>query len=211
MRWPRKRAPEPAEHPRYLVVGLGNPGSEYASTRHNVGFRVIDRLAQRCGLSVRRSRLRRDAHVGCGRVAGVLVCLVKPQTFMNLSGTAVAPLLRAYNLGPEAVILIADDIDLPPGRLRIRARGSAGGHRGIQSVIDALRTQEIVRVRIGVGRPPPEEAVDYVLSPIPLAERPTIEAAIDRAADAVETILQEGMEAAMNRFNSSPAPAEPGE
>lgn len=202
MRWLRRRAP--AEAPQFLVVGLGNPGPEYAATRHNVGFRVVDELAARHGIRIRRHD--RRSHVGCGRVADRVVCLVKPQTYMNLSGTAVAALCREFGLGPDAVIAVTDDIDLPPGRLRIRARGSHGGHRGLENLFAMLRTNEIVRVRIGVGRPPPEEAVDYVLSPIPPADRPVIEAAIRRAADAVEAILAEGVEAAMNRYNAPPQP-----
>jgi len=163
----------------------------------------------RHGIRIRRHD--RRSHVGCGRVAERVVCLVKPQTYMNLSGTAVAALCREFGLGPEGVIVVTDDIDLPPGRLRIRARGSHGGHRGLENLFAMLRTNEIVRVRIGVGRPPPEEAVEYVLSPIPPADRPAIEAAIRRAADAVEAILAEGVEAAMNRYNAPAAPcsAEP--
>ncbi|MDI6871876.1 MAG: aminoacyl-tRNA hydrolase [Bacillota bacterium] len=196
----------------WLVVGLGNPGREYANTRHNAGFLVVDRLSRKNGIPVRRKL--RGALVGEGVLAGQRVALAKPQTYMNLSGQAVAGLVHWYKLSPSEVIVVYDDKDLPPGRIRVRPRGGPAGHRGMTSVLEALGTREVARVRVGIGREPAgageDRGIGYVLSPFAKEERPLVEEALERAAEAVETILAVGVEQAMQRFNYSP-PASPAE
>jgi PTH1 family peptidyl-tRNA hydrolase len=186
---------------RYLLVGLGNPGPEYANTRHNVGYMVIDTLAQRHRIPIRRSQ--HQARIGEGDIAGEPVVLAKPLTFMNVSGRAVAPLARQHSLPPEAVVVIYDDADLPLGKIRVRARGSAGGHGGLKSIIASLGSSEFPRVRIGIGRSAGGDLVEHVLRSFRPDEREAIRHAIERAADAVECILTEGVEVAMNRFNAA--------
>lgn len=186
----------------HLVVGLGNPGRRYRGTRHNVGHEVIERLARRWGIRLHEEE---EALVGSGPVAGHVVLLGQPLTYMNESGRAVASLVRRYGLRPQEVLVIYDDVDLPLGTIRIRPRGSAGGHRGMSSVLSALGTQDVPRLRIGIGRPQGDAAA-YVLSRFSPEERPIVDEAIERAADAVEVILQEGVEAAMNRFNRRALP-----
>lgn len=191
---------QPSDPPRYLIVGLGNPGAEYQNTRHNVGFRAVDILAERHRIDTRKTQKR--AFVGHGRIGDVPVVLAKPITFMNLSGESIAPLMRAFGLQPADVLVVTDDIDLATGRLRVRPAGSAGGHNGLKSLILHLRTEEFPRIRIGVGRPRGVGAViDHVLSKFERTELEPIAQAVESAADAVETILSEGVEAAMNRFN----------
>lgn len=186
-----------------LVVGLGNPGRRYRGTRHNVGWEVIDLLARRFGIPVEEEE--EEALVGRGTVAGCAVLLAKPLTYMNQSGRAVQGLVRRYGLAPQDLLVVYDDVDLPVGAIRIRPRGSAGGHHGMASIIEALRTQEIPRVRIGIGRPRGDTA-EYVLSRFSPDEQPVVAEAVERAADAVETILREGLEAAQGRFNRRALP-----
>lgn len=184
-----------------LVVGLGNPGPQYAATRHNAGFMAVDLVARELDVQVNHPFQR--ALVGQGLCQGEKVVLAKPQTYMNLSGEAVSRLLRWYKLAPGDLVVIYDDLDLEPGRIRIRARGGDGGHKGLASIISHLGTGEFVRVRVGIGRPPAEgpEVPDWVLS------RPgsTDEEAIRRALELVPGVLKEivarGVESAMNKFN----------
>jgi len=183
-----------------MIVGLGNPGTQYRSTRHNVGFRVIDRLAERHRIPTSHSLKR--ALVGYGKIGEDGVVLVKPQTYMNLSGESVGPMMRMFQLTPADVIVVYDEMDLPVGRLRLRPEGSAGGHNGMKSLIQHLGTQEFPRVRIGVGRPKEAPAVDHVLSTFGRDEIAPINEAVESAADAVEAIIGEGVQAAMNRFNT---------
>jgi PTH1 family peptidyl-tRNA hydrolase len=186
-----------------LIVGLGNPGKEYADTRHNIGFMVIDVLAKRHGIYV---KSRRDLSlVGEGAILGDKVILVKPMTFMNLSGQAVGQLARRYRVDISEILIICDDVNLPLGRLRIRTQGSAGGHNGLKSIIYSLSSQDFPRLRVGIGSPR-GEMINHVLSRFHKVEKPMVQEAVSRAADAVETMIAEGMEAAMNKFN--PAPAE---
>lgn len=189
-----------------LIVGLGNPGSEYENTRHNAGFLVLDRLARRHGIPVRKKL--RGALVGEGVLGGERVALVKPQTYMNLSGNAVAGLVHWYKLSPADVIVVYDDKDLPPGRIRVRPGGGPAGHRGMVSVLAALGTHEVARVRVGIGRDPAaddrDRGVGFVLAPFSKEERPQVEEALERAADALETLIAEGLEPAMLRFNAAP-------
>lgn len=188
-----------------LVVGLGNPGLRYAATRHNVGFRLIDLLAERHRIRLRRSRLRGLS--GTGSIAGQVVALLQPTTHMNDSGLSVAPAVRHYGAAPHELLVVCDDVNLDPGLLRLRRKGSAGGHHGLESIIEALGSDDFSRLRIGVGQPPPWQSwVDYVLEPFEKQELPIIGKAIARAADAVECWLAEGIEAAMNRFNERARP-----
>ncbi|MHB0912037.1 MAG: aminoacyl-tRNA hydrolase [Armatimonadota bacterium] len=185
-----------------LIVGLGNPGREYHGTRHNVGFEVIDALAKRHRIQVRSRRGK--ALIGTGSIEGEPVILAKPTTFMNLSGQAVGDLARRHRLNAEDIVVICDDVNLPLGKLRIRAKGSAGGHNGLKSIIHSLGTQDFPRVRVGIGTPR-RDMVDHVLSRFARAERPAVQESVEAAANAVEAILKSGIEAAMNSFNASPS------
>ena len=192
-----------------LIVGLGNPGPGYALTRHNVGFRVIDAFAARHGLAVT-SAARKALHAEGRWRSSERFVLLKPQTYMNLSGNAVAAALQWYKATPQDLLVVYDDMDLEVGRLRLRMAGSSGGHNGVQSLIDLIGP-EFARVRIGVGRPLPGWAVvDWVLTPFTPDDQAVIAAAIERAADAVETALAEGFLKAMNLFNRNPPPSGPG-
>ena len=182
-----------------IVVGLGNPGNQYKDTRHNIGFLVVDELARRWNTPSWKRRY--DAEVSEHRALGP-VLLVKPQTFMNLSGNSVREAAKFYKTPSTDIIVIHDDLDLPAGRLRIRERGGSGGHRGIESMLTQLGADDFVRVRFGVGRPPEGwESADYVLGRFAPDEQALIKEAVDKAADAVEVILKEGTAPAMNRFN----------
>jgi peptidyl-tRNA hydrolase, PTH1 family len=185
---------------RHLVVGLGNPGPEYANTRHNVGFMLLDELSRRHRIAIKKPQ--HGARVGEGEIAGEPVALVKPLTFMNVSGRAVAPLLQRHSLLPDRLVVIYDDADLPLGKIRVRARGSAGGHGGIKSILASIGTAEFPRVRIGIGRSGRGDLVDHVLGGFRPDERDLLQHAIQRAADAVEQILSHGIEPAMNQFNA---------
>lgn len=184
----------------YMIVGLGNPGRRYATTRHNVGFLTVDELARRHGASEAGERM--GAWTARTRIEGQDVLLVKPQTFMNESGAAVGRLWRWYRMGLEDLLLVGDDIDLPFGRLRLRPRGSAGGHNGLRSIFSHVGSQEVARLKIGIGRPDSDEARDYVLSSFQPQERAELPALLARAADAVELVLRDGLVAAMNVVNS---------
>lgn len=183
-----------------LIVGLGNPGPRYRDTRHNVGYAVVSRLAERHGI---KARTQGAALVGVGTIADEPVVLAQPTTFMNESGRAVAQLHRRYpGVALDDLLVVLDDMDLPLGTIRLRPKGGAGGHRGLASVIAALGTEAFPRLRIGVGRPPPGiDPIDYVLDRFRPEEREAVEAAIERAADAVEYWIQFGIHEAMNRFN----------
>ena len=185
-----------------LVVGLGNPGLQYVATRHNVGFMAVDIMAER--LQTRFDRRFQRALVGQGAYRGEKIILVKPQTYMNLSGEAVVPLLRWYKMKPAALTVVYDDLDLEPGRLRVRVRGGDGGHRGLASIIDLLGTGDFVRVRIGIGRPPAlgPEVPYYVLSrPAPGEEEEAVGRVLRVVPEVLLEIFARGPESAMNRFN----------
>jgi PTH1 family peptidyl-tRNA hydrolase len=186
-----------------VVVGLGNPGSSYTRSRHNVGFRVVDAVAERHG--VRFSGRQYKSQVGEARIGGARVVLMKPQTYMNLSGEAVGRVRRALGLDPGQIVVVYDDLDLPVGRVRVRGDGSAGGHHGVESIIEALGSKSFPRVRIGIGRPGSKGGnVDYLLDAMTKEEADSLADSVDLAADAVETVLAEGVLAAMNRFNGRP-------
>jgi PTH1 family peptidyl-tRNA hydrolase len=184
-----------------LIVGLGNPGREYAATRHNAGFMVIDRLAPKLGADVTKKMFK--ALVGQGRVGDEKVILAKPQTFMNLSGEAVGALLHWYKLTAAGLIVVYDDLDLPPGKLRVRPGGGSGGHKGMQSIIGVLGTENFPRVRIGIGKPavPGIETAGYVLGRFGGEEAKEVGEALDLAAEALCCIVREGVDRAMNLYN----------
>jgi PTH1 family peptidyl-tRNA hydrolase len=214
--------PPPARPVSRLVVGLGNPGPDYVGTRHNAGFMVLDRLGDRLGVGFETEAARSlcgeaalpphpddapegdsagaEADEAEGRPAAV--ALAKPLAFMNRSGPPVAALLDRYRLGPADLLVVYDDLAIPLGTLRLRGKGSAGGHNGLQSVIEALGSTEFPRLRVGVGNSfPPGGQVDFVLSPFDDAEREAADAALDEAADAALTFARAGLTAAMNRHN----------
>jgi len=184
----------------FLVVGLGNPGEEYADTPHNAGFQVIDRLAEMYGIRVNRKDSK--ALAGVGEIAGKAVMLAKPQTFMNLSGVSVAALMEKHEMAAADVIAVWDELNLPWGGLKILKSGSAGGHNGAESLIRSLGTQEFVRVRMGIhpGRPL-EDGAGYLLAPVKRSQKQELEELAGRAADAVVSIISEGASMAMTKFN----------
>jgi PTH1 family peptidyl-tRNA hydrolase len=185
-----------------LIVGLGNPGAEYEWSRHNLGFMLIDKLARDAGMAVNRRECR--ALVGRGEIAGCSVKLVKPQTFMNLSGEAVCCLTAKHKLETpgEKLIVVSDDLALPFGKIRIRARGSAGGHNGLKSIIGCLGTHEFVRLRIGIQPEHPiSDSKRYVLDLLPRAARPEVEKVLERSAEALVAIVKDGALKAMAEYN----------
>ena len=185
--------------PTHMIVGLGNPGPEYTSTRHNIGFRVIDLLASDQNISLKTRK--HQALYGLGIIEDQSIVLVKPMTYMNKSGEAVAALLRQYGIPPENMLVIADDLALDLGRIRLRAKGSAGGHNGHKSIIQSLKTEHYPRLRIGIGKPGSEEVSDYVLSDFSYREKPVIEQVVQSAAEASKLFLKEGVERAMGKVN----------
>ncbi|MGD8399045.1 MAG: aminoacyl-tRNA hydrolase [Anaerolineae bacterium] len=191
-----------------MVVGLGNPGSDYARHRHNVGFRVVDVLARAHGLAFSRRKKAR-AYVAEGRIGACPVVLAKPQTYMNRSGRAVGRLMRDFGLSPERLLVVYDDLDLPLGRLRLRAEGGSGGHKGMRSIQEVIGTQAYPRLRVGIDRPPDRiDPADYVLAPFAGDEEPLLMVVLARAAAAVECWLAEGVVAAMDEFNRPFLPEE---
>ena len=188
-----------------LIVGLGNPGARYEDTRHNVGWRVIDAFATRFRISV--GTHEKDAMTGQGRVAGNQVMLAKPLTYMNLSGEAVAKLVRAYTDGPADLLVVYDDIDLPFGRLRVRERGSAGTHNGMRSIIAELRSEDFARLRVGISgedRAETRELADYVLQPFSAPEQAALEPVITRSVDALLMFCRGDLRRAMSQLNRDP-------
>jgi PTH1 family peptidyl-tRNA hydrolase len=192
-------APDDAQRP-WVIAGLGNPGAEYASTRHNVGIWCLDELARRHRVRLDKSDRRiRSARV---TITGKTAYLVIPRTYVNDSGPAVRYALEKFHCDPGQLIVVLDEINLEPGEVRIRRKGSAGGHNGMKSIIASLGAEEFVRVRLGVGRPPsPERQIDHVLGELTRNERAAVDDAVRRAADAIESIVGKGVETAMNEFN----------
>ncbi|MEG0215765.1 MAG: aminoacyl-tRNA hydrolase [Hungatella sp.] len=184
----------------YIIAGLGNPTKEYEKTRHNVGFSVIDLLADRMGIEV--TERKHKAFCGKGMLEGQKVVLAKPQTFMNLSGESIRAMMDFYKVLPEEILIIYDDISLEPGQLRIRGKGSAGGHNGIKNIISHLGTQEFLRIKVGVGeKPKGMDLADYVLSRFSKGEQVLMEDAFREAAEAAAMIVSQGIEPSMNHFN----------
>jgi len=184
-----------------LIVGLGNPGKAYASSRHNIGFRCINHLAKKYAIPLSRRQCR--AQVGSGEIEGTEVMLAKPRTFMNRSGESVSLLAKRFNVDPSDILVIHDDLDLPLGKIRFRPEGSAGGHKGIGSVIASLGSQSFTRIKVGISRPHESglDIVDYVLGDFHPGENPIVEQTIARVAEAIQYLLIEGMLAAMNVYN----------
>ncbi len=187
----------------WLIVGLGNPGKEYEKTRHNCGFRAIDLLAQKLGCKIEKAKF--QGLYGQANYGGTKLLLLKPMTYMNLSGQSVLQLSAYFNVPPQRIIVLFDDISLEPGRLRIRNEGSAGGHNGIKSIISQLGSQDFPRVKIGVGAKahPQQDLADWVLSTFSAAEEKALTSALERAADATLCIVDHGWLEAANRYNGS--------
>lgn len=185
-----------ADLPIRIIVGLGNPGRDYAETRHNVGFMVLDRLARRFGAEWKLDKARKGE-----LAAGPGVLLIKPQTFMNCSGECVGPIMRYYKFEPEQVLVIYDDISFPVGAMRLRAGGSAGGHNGMKSLIAHLGGEKFPRLRVGIGAPGQKEMVGHVLGKFAPDERPLLEESLAKAEEATVMMLREGFQAAANKFN----------
>ncbi len=184
-----------------IIIGLGNPGERYAHTRHNVGFWVIDQLSQHWNTLVKTNKF--QAKIGEGQFAQEKIILVKPQTYMNRSGEAVKPILDYWNGSVSDLLVVFDDLALAPAQIRVKAKGSSGGHRGVQNIIDVLRTSEFARLRIGIGATPPgHNTPDYVLSTIGKSDLTVYQEAIKRGVQAVECFVQQGADQAMNQFNS---------
>ena len=190
-----------------LIVGLGNPGKDYDKTRHNIGWDLLDALASAHAIKI--DKREHKALTGKGSIAHVPVLLVKPQTFMNLSGEAVGALMRYYDIAASDLLVLSDDIHLPVGKLRIRARGSSGGQNGLKSVAAHLGSQEWARLRLGVGEPPPGLQIDWVLGRFSTTDRKIVDDMLISAMGAAELWLTQGTEAAMARFNAPDAPAKP--
>jgi PTH1 family peptidyl-tRNA hydrolase len=193
-----------------LIVGLGNPGKEFSTHRHNVGFQVVDALARAHGLAF--SRRKGLARVSEGQIEDRCVVLAKPQTFMNQSGRSVRRLSQVYKIPPERILVVYDDLDLPLGRLRMRSEGGSGGHRGMRSIIQSMGTQEFPRLRVGIDRPPGRmDPADYVLEPFGQAQQLCVIEVLPEAVRAIECWLAEGIVAAMDRFNQPSQAAELGD
>ena len=186
------------EKPIRVVAGLGNPGPEYAATRHNIGFMVVDQFAAQFGSTWERSPKWDAVSAKCG---GVL--LVKPMSFMNRSGYPLLAIMQFYKIEPREILVVLDDLALSLGRLRLRIRGGPGGHNGLESIIVQFGTEEIPRLRIGIGEAPPEGSVDYVLSRFFEEEKPIVRSTIDRAVEAVKCTIDNGVVSAMNTFNKT--------
>lgn len=189
----------PTGAPPYLVVGLGNPGERYRQNRHNIGFLCVERLARAYDIALNKKRFK--AVWGQGRIEGQPVIVAMPQTYMNDSGQAVAPLSRWFKIPAERIIVVYDDLDLPTGRVRLRPGGSSGGHHGIESIIAALGTRDFRRLRIGIGRPEFGDPIDYVLNDISRDQEPVLAEACEVAVRAIGCFLTQGIREAMNQFN----------
>ncbi len=189
-----------------LIVGLGNPGSEYERTRHNVGWRVVDAFARKFRIAV--AKHEKNALTGTNRVAGGSVMVAKPLTYMNLSGDAVRLLVNAYLESPQEMIVVYDDIDLPLGRLRILPNGSAGTHNGMRSVLSTIDTENVPRLRVGIGASTQGRLRDYVLDEFSAEEEPVVERAVERAVDALMLFVRGDLKRAMNQFNRIEEPPE---
>jgi PTH1 family peptidyl-tRNA hydrolase len=190
----------------YIIVGLGNPGREYEGTRHNTGFEVVDVISERLGIKV--ARLKHKALIGEGFLGDSRVILVKPQTYMNLSGESVREIVSWYKTPLSNLIIVYDDIDLPLGSVRVRAKGSSGTHNGMKSVIYQLQSDQFPRIRIGIGHPKQQDLISYVLGRFTSEERAVIEESVRHGADAAEAVVKDGINSAMNIYNRKEAAEE---
>lgn len=182
-----------------LIVGLGNPEKDYANTRHNMGFNVINKLSEKYDIAVSRSKFK--GLYGTGEIEGKKVMLLKPQTFMNLSGESVKEAMDFFKLTPEDILVIYDDIDLEPGTIRIRKSGGPGTHNGMKSVVDNLLSEKFLRIRVGIGKPEDEDLIEYVIGAISQQDKPKLAEGVNLAAEAVEVFLKNNIDIAMNKFN----------
>lgn len=189
----------------YVIAGLGNPGKKYETTRHNMGFLVLDEFADRHGIKV--TKIKHKALIGEGRIAGEKVLLVKPQTYMNLSGESLREIVKYYDVPVENLLVIYDDMDIPTGAIRIRKKGSSGSHNGMKSVIYQLQSDGFPRMRIGIGKTSGEDWKDFVTGKVSKKEADVLTETIKKAAEAVDCILEDGIDIAMNRFNTGKKPA----
>ncbi|MCF0144361.1 MAG: aminoacyl-tRNA hydrolase [Firmicutes bacterium] len=189
----------------YVIAGLGNPGKKYETTRHNMGFLVLDEFADRHGIKV--TKIKHKALIGEGRIAGEKVLLVKPQTYMNLSGESLREIVSYYDVPVENLLVIYDDMDIPTGAIRIRKKGSSGSHNGMKSVIYQLQSDGFPRMRIGIGKTSGEDWKDFVTGKVSKKEADVLTETIKKAAEAVDCILEDGIDIAMNRFNTGKKPA----
>lgn len=183
----------------YLIVGLGNPENDYANTRHNMGFNVINKLSEKYEISVSKNKFK--ALYGIGNVNGEKIMFLKPQTFMNLSGEAVVEVVNYYKISLDKVLVIYDDMDIEPGKIRIRKSGSPGSHNGIKSVTHCLNSQNFPRVRVGIGKPTDNNFMEYVIGAINEEDKSILQDGVDKATSAVCAILEHGIDFAMNKFN----------
>ena len=191
----------PVGNVEYIVAGLGNPGDKYDKTRHNAGFMAIDRLAEKCGVEIKTAKF--DALIADTEISSYRVLLMKPQTFMNLSGTTIAAAAKFYKIPPENIIVIADDVNFEPSFMRIRRKGSAGGHNGLKDIIAKLGSENFIRIKLGVGKKPTPEydMVDWVLGRFSESDMKALTSVLDSVACAVEEIIGKGVDLAMNKFS----------
>ena len=184
----------------YLIVGLGNPEEEYANTRHNMGFNTINKISQQYNIEVKQNKF--QALYGSGMIEKEKVILLKPQTYMNLSGNSVKEVVDFYKIEKEKILVIYDDMDIEPGKIKIRKKGSAGGHNGMKSIIQMIGTEEFPRIRVGIGRPiRKDDEINYVIGAIPEEDLKRLDEGIEKAQKAVEEILRNGVDSAMNKYN----------
>ena len=184
----------------YLIVGLGNPETDYSKTRHNMGFNVINKISEKYKIEVNKNKF--DGLYGDGIIENEKVILLKPQTFMNLSGKSIIQVINFYKIPLENVIVIYDDIDIKPGLIRVRSRGSSGSHNGMKSVIEELKSEEFIRIRVGIGKPQfDNDMINYVLGAIPEEEIDKLKEGVIKASEAVIEIIKNGVDAAMNQYN----------
>ena len=184
----------------YLIVGLGNPEEDYSKTRHNMGFNAINKLAKQVGIEVNKKKFK--GLYGTGIIENEKVILLKPQTYMNLSGESIREIIDFYKIKPEEIIVIYDDMDIEPGIIKIRKQGGAGGHNGMKSVISHLNTQNFARIRVGIGMPQnKEDSISYVIGAMKKQDEEILELATDKAKDAILEIIKNGIDKAMNKFN----------
>ena len=186
----------------YIIVGLGNPGKKYENTRHNMGFLAVDLLAEKYGIKV--NKLRFKALTGEGRIAGQKVLIMKPQTYMNLSGESVRQALEYYKEDSQNLIVIYDDIDIPTGSVRIRKKGSAGTHNGMRSILYQIQTEDFPRIRVGIGSGKKENLIDYVTGGVSSSEKTLLEEYLIKAAEGAACIVEKGIDKAMNEYNVRP-------
>ena len=195
-----RRLKGPLETPDLIIVGLGNPEPQYLNTRHNAGWWLVDLLAERHNIDIKRAH--NTTRLGIGKIDGHTIALAKPRTYVNRSGAAVSYLLTRFGADRDRLLVVYDEIALNAGKLRLRPRGSAAGHNGMKSIIDALGSQDFKRLRIGVGEPPPgTDRVGWVLGEMPPEDQRLVDDAIHRAADAIVNLMEDGVDTAMNRFN----------